>query len=141
MCELYNSIHDYAAIQRVCGRAMACDELSEDVHYWMIRSWVEMGYADDALKQYETAVEILYEKLGIHRSDRMKELYDEILGMNKNSTEVTMDDIYEEIQEEDPNGVFFLRVYGISGNIQTGSQTGAAVRQCRVYAASDYKDK
>ena len=120
---------------------MACDELSEDVHYWMIRSWVEMGDADDALKQYETAVEILYEKLGIHRSDKMKELYDEILGMNINSAEVTMDDIYEEIQEEDPNGVFFLRVYSISGDIQAGSQTGAAVRQCRVYAASDYKDK
>lgn len=107
LCELYNSIRDYAAIQRVCGQVMTCDELSEDVHYWMIRSWVEMGDADDALKQYETAVEILYEKLGIHRSDRMKELYDEILGMNINSAEATMDDIYEEIQEEDPNGVFF----------------------------------
>ena len=106
MCELYNSIRDYAAIQRVCGQAMTCDELSEDVHYWMIRSWVEMGDADDALKQYETAVEILYERLGIHRSDRMKKLYDEILGMNINSAEATMDDIYEEIQEEDPNGVF-----------------------------------
>ncbi len=107
LCELYDEIQDYTAIQKVCGYAMSFDEFSEDVHYWMIRSWVGMGNADRALKQYETAVEILYEKLGIHRSKKMKELYEKILGMNKNSLQATMDDIYGEIQEEHPEGVFF----------------------------------
>ena len=39
------------------------------------------------------------------------------------------------------NGVFFCEYTVFQGDIQAGSQTGAAVRQCRVYAASDYKDK
>lgn len=107
LCGLYNSIQAYDKIQKVCGGALASDELNEDVHYWIIKSWVELGDIDNALKQYETAVKILYEKLGIHCSQKMKELYDEILSMSKTTVQATMDDIYGEIQEDDPNGVFF----------------------------------
>lgn len=107
LCELYNSIQDYEEIQKVCGYALSCDELNEDIHYWLIKSWVAMGDLDNALKQYETAVRILYEKLGIHRSQKMQTLYDEILRMSKKNLQATMDDIYDEIQEQDPNGVFF----------------------------------
>lgn len=107
LCELYSNIRAYEKIQNVCGYAMSCDELNEDTHYWLIKSWVELGDIENALKQYDTAMKILYERLGIHRSQKMRELYDEILGMNKDSAQATMDDIYGEIQEEDPNGVFF----------------------------------
>lgn len=37
----------------------------------------------------------------------MQELYDEILGMNQNASQATLEDIYGEIQEQDPEGVFF----------------------------------
>lgn len=107
LCELYSSIQDYEKIQKVCGYALSCDELNENVHYWLIKSWVGVGDIDNALKQYETAVQILYEKLGIHRSQKMQELYDEILRISKTNSQATMDDIYGEIQEDDPNGVFF----------------------------------
>ena len=74
-------------IQKICGQVLANDELSEDAHYWLIKSWIGLGDTDDALKQYETAVEILYEKLGtLQIPDRMQELYDEILGMNQNTS-------------------------------------------------------
>lgn len=107
LCELYSSVHAYDKIQNVCGYAMSCDELNEDTHYWLIKSWVGQGNIENALKQYDTAMKILYERLGMHRSQRMRELYDEILGMSKDIAQATMDDIYGEIQEEDPNGVFF----------------------------------
>lgn len=107
LCELYSRAHAYEKIQKVCGYAMSCDELNEDVHYWLIKSWVELGDIENALKQYDTAMKILYERLGMHRSQKMRDLYDEILGMNKTSVQATMDDIYGEIQEQDPNGVFF----------------------------------
>lgn len=107
LCELYSSVHAYDKIQNVCGYAMSCDELNEDTHYWLIKSWVGQGNIENALKQYDTAMKILYERLGMHRSQKMRELYDEILGMSKDIAQATMDDIYGEIQEEDPNGVFF----------------------------------
>lgn len=107
LCELYSSVQAYEKIQNVCGYAMSCDELNEDTHYWLIKSWVGLGNIENALKQYDTAMKILYERLGIHRSQKMRELYDEILGMSKESVQATMDDIYGEIQEQDPNGVFF----------------------------------
>ena len=72
---------------------MLCDELNEDIHYWQIRSWIGLGDTDNALKQYETAVKILYGKLGTYSSRKMQELYDEILGMNQNASQATLEDI------------------------------------------------
>ena len=91
VCELCNSMQEYDKVQKICGQVLANDELSEDAHYWLIKNWIGLGDTDNALKQYETAVKILYEKLGTYSSRKMQELYDEIL----------------EIQEQDPEGVFF----------------------------------
>lgn len=105
-CELCNSMQAYEKIQKICGQVLANDELSEDAHYWLIKNWIGLGDTDNALKQYETAVKILYEKLGTYSSRKMQELYDEILGMNQNASQATLEDIYGEIQEQDPEGVF-----------------------------------
>lgn len=107
LCELYEEVKAYDKIQRICSYALTCDELNEDVHYWLIRSWAELGDIDNALKQYDTAVRILYERLGIHRSQKMQELYEQILNMSSRFGQATMDDIYEDIRESDPNGIFF----------------------------------
>lgn len=106
-CELCNSMQEYDKVQKICGQVLANDELSEDAHYWLIKNWIGLGDTDNALKQYETAVKILYEKLGTYSSRKMQELYDEILGMNQNASQATLEDIYGEIQEQDPEGVFF----------------------------------
>lgn len=105
-CELCNSMQEYDKVQKICGQVLANDELSEDAHYWLIKNWIGLGDTDNALKQYETAVKILYEKLGTYSSRKMQELYDEILGMNQNASQATLEDIYGEIQEQDPEGVF-----------------------------------
>lgn len=107
LCELYSETEEYEKIQKVCGYALICDELNEEVHYWLIKSWVELGKVDHALKQYETAVKILYEKLGIARSQKMEILYEEILCMSSNFAHVSMDEVYDDIQEAEPEGAFF----------------------------------
>lgn len=109
ICELYDQNQDYNKIQILCSYALTCDELDEDIHYWLILSWVRQEDMDNALKQYETAEKILYEKLGIHRSEKMQELYEAIISMTGNSGQATMDDIYDDIQEENPCGVFFCK--------------------------------
>ena len=106
-CELCNSMQEYDKVQKICGQVLANDELSEDAHYWLIKNWIGLGDTDNALKQYETPVKILYEKLGTYSSRKMQELYDEILGMNQNVSQAALEDIYGEIQEQDPEGVFF----------------------------------
>ena len=100
-------MQEYDKVQKICGQVLANDELSEDAHYWLIKNWIGLGDTDNALKQYETAVKILYERLGTYSSRKMQELYDEILGMNQNASQATLEDIYGEIQEQDPEGVFF----------------------------------
>lgn len=107
LCELYSTVGEYEKIQKICGYALTCDELNEEVHYWLIKSWVELGKIDHALKQYDTAVKILYEKLGIGRSLKMQTLYEEILCMSTNWGHASMEDVCEDIQEEEPQGAFF----------------------------------
>jgi len=69
-------MQEYDKVQKICGQVLANDELSEDAHYWLIKNWIGLGDTDNALKQYETAVKILYEKLGTYSSLKMQELYD-----------------------------------------------------------------
>lgn len=107
LCELYEEVKAYDKVQNICRYALSCDELNEDAHYWLIRSWVELGDIDNALKQYNTSVRILYEKLGVHRSQKMQELYEDIICMSNGAGYATIDDIYDDIRESDPNGVFF----------------------------------
>lgn len=106
LCELYSKVNEYEKIQKVCRYALSCDELREDIHYWLIKSWVELGKIDDALKQYDIAVKILYEKLGIGRSQKMRELYEEILCMNNDSGYASIEEVYDDICEEELKGAF-----------------------------------
>lgn len=107
LCEFYSETEEYEKIQKICSYALFCDELNEEIHYWLIKSWVELGKIDHALKQYETAVKILYEKLGIARSQKMEILYEEILCMSSNFAHASMDEVYNDIQETEPEGAFF----------------------------------
>lgn len=107
LCESYSQVKEYEKIQKICDYAMSCDELNEDIHYWYVKSWVELGKADHARKQYDMAVKILYEGLGVGRSLKMQELYEDILRINDGFGYASIDDIYDDIREDDPKGTFF----------------------------------
>ncbi|MFR4711540.1 MAG: BTAD domain-containing putative transcriptional regulator [Blautia wexlerae] len=112
-CELCNSMQEYDKVQKICGQVLANDELSEDAHYWLIKNWIGLGDTDNALKQYEIAVKILYEKLGTYSSRKMQELYDEILGMNSERFPGNAGKISTAKYRSRIRRVFFLRIHGI----------------------------
>lgn len=106
LCGLYDKIKDYDRMTSLCEAALDCDATDEDVHCWIIRSWIGKGDLDRAMAQYDQAEQTLYGKLGIYRSERLGRLYDEIIRI-KNTGTSSMDQVYEDICESEPNGVFF----------------------------------
>ena len=106
LCVLYDRTGDYMKIHQICAYAITCDEVNEEMHYWLIRSWIEMGDMENALKQYEIASQILHSRLGVRRSRRIQELYEQILKMDHNLEKATLEDVCSHIEEPDPSGVF-----------------------------------
>ena len=106
LCSLYEKTQDYEKMTTLCEAALDCDSLDEDMHCWIIRSWIGRGELDRAMTQYNEAERNLYGKLGIYRSERLGRLYDEIIQI-KNTGTASMNDVYEDICEGDPSGVFF----------------------------------
>lgn len=106
LCVLYDQTGDYKKIHQICAYGITCDEVNEDMHYWLIRSWIKMGDMENALKQYEVASQILHSRLGIRRSRRIQALYEEILKMDHNLEKATLEDVCSNIKEPELSGVF-----------------------------------
>lgn len=111
LCAMLAEDQQYERMKKVCEYALGCDEYEEDIYYWLIKSWIGLGDIECALEQYEIAVKNLYDRMGIHRSARMGDLYEEIISM-KHTQIATMDEIYQNICEEEAGEVFFCE-YGI----------------------------
>jgi ATP/maltotriose-dependent transcriptional regulator MalT/DNA-binding SARP family transcriptional activator len=61
-------------------RALAEDELREDVHRRIIRVYADAGRRSDALAQYRDCRETLEHELGVEPSQETQELYEEVAG-------------------------------------------------------------
>lgn len=78
-----------------------------DFRHYAKQARIRQDDIHEKIKKYETAVKILYEKLGIARSQKMEVLYEEILCMSSNFAHASMDEVYNDIQETEPEGAFF----------------------------------
>lgn len=105
LVELYSRMKNYMGMEKVCRKALEEDNLDEDLHYWLIKALLGRNNQQLALSHYKKATQILYDNLGIRNSERLKEAYQELLSV-KNVHMTSFEELYSEICEEEPEGVF-----------------------------------
>jgi LuxR family maltose regulon positive regulatory protein len=76
-CEARGAVDEAVAWYR---RALAEDELREDVHRRIMRVYAEAGRRSDALAQYRECQQTLEQELGVEPSPETQELYEELVG-------------------------------------------------------------
>lgn len=88
----------YDELSDLCLRASELDPMDESLHIMAIRALLYQGRNSAALSHYENATEMLYRNLGVRPSDELRELYTEIMSVEKGmetDLEVIQADLHE----------------------------------------------
>lgn len=79
LADLYLARKDYPAVTGVCQRVLYLDEYQEKTHQFLIRSYLEQGQRQLALRQYRRCVQALETGLDLPPSAETHQLYQRIL--------------------------------------------------------------
>ncbi len=107
LAELYISAERYDELERICNEALSIDNVDEQLHYYLIYARVKNQNLKLAMESYEKACEILHRELGVRNPAKLKEIYEELLKMNKGVEAENMERVQEDMLETHAEGVFF----------------------------------
>ncbi len=131
VADLYERHEMFAEIIAVCKKALTIDECEEKIHLKLIQAMVNSGDSKSALKQYEYATNLFYNKLGINPSSELKKLYRDIVKTEK-AMELDLNVIKDELRERDKiNGAFvceyefFKDIYRLEARVS--QRTGQSI--------------
>ncbi|MCD7947760.1 MAG: hypothetical protein LUG13_05620 [Oscillospiraceae bacterium] len=74
----------YDEMYDLCNHAQRFETLDEGLHIMMIRALLHQGKDAAALSHYEIATELLYRNLGVRPSEELRDLYTDIMKMERN---------------------------------------------------------
>lgn len=104
--DIFHNKKLYLAAAELSGLALTIDSYDEKFYYHHIFSLYQSGNQQGAIKQYNFATTLFYEKFGINPSDDLKALYRTIIQTRK-SLETDLDIIKEQLNESANTGAFF----------------------------------
>lgn len=123
----------YDDVISVCQKATVVDPYDEELHYWLILSLYNTGEKQQALKHYEYVTDMFFSRFGVTPTDRLTNLYKEIIA-ETNDSQMDLSVIKEELEEDYKPGAFFCEyaifkeIYHL--NMRTLARTGAASHLC-----------
>jgi DNA-binding SARP family transcriptional activator len=107
LAKLYDSAKNYEEMALILGKALSRDNIDDELHYWNIRSLMGQNKMDLAWSHYKKARELLYRNLGVRKTEKMTQIYRELLSQNQ-TLELDVNKISEEMEErESPHSVYF----------------------------------
>jgi len=128
--ELLSICGRYEEMAEVCLKAIQVDTYDERLHVLLLRALLAQGKHAAAQSHYERATDFLYRNLGIHPSKELRELYSEIMDVQK-SLETDLLVIQQGLGEDYEKGAFvcefgfFKEAYRIANRL--AGRTGVSV--------------
>lgn len=110
LARLYNKNHCFEKLEQLTIKALEQDNLDEELHYWAIKGLIGQNKLNLALEHYDEACKLLYKNLGIHQSEYLGQVYQELLSL-QNVKDLSLEDICKDIDEKEELGAFFCE-YG-----------------------------
>ncbi len=112
LCEIYKNARKWDLLEKVCNQALAVDAYDEDIHCWMLESLKGQKKYKLAVSHYERAGKLFYENMGIRVSDRMQEIYQNLMHESGGSISDITGMIDETREHERPSGAYLCE-YGV----------------------------
>jgi DNA-binding SARP family transcriptional activator len=107
LAKLYDSEKKYEEMTLILRKALGRDNIDDELHYWNIRSLMGQNKMDLAWSHYKKARELLYRNLGVRKTEKMTQIYRELLSQNQ-TLELDVNEISEDMAErESPHSVYF----------------------------------
>lgn len=106
LCEKYLKRGLYREIDQLCSEAIVGNYADEMVYCYRIQALIRLGNVQSAIEQYEKARSIMEKELGIRKTAMLNKVYEELLAMNKSEVAYDIEDVKEDMQENEPEGVF-----------------------------------
>lgn len=105
--KLYEDTKRYGKMERVCINALRYDPVDEQFHCMLIQSMIYQNKLEYAAKYYERAERILFSSLGIRKSTKLREVYEQLKQMKSEVMAAAIYDINQEMDEnENPDGAY-----------------------------------
>lgn len=111
LAKLLENEHMYDEMLNICNYALQIDSLDEKLHILLIKAYLRQGNNKAALNHYKIASEILYKNLGVKPSPELKNLYHEIMKIQK-ELETNLSKIQSELKEHNDISGAFVCEYG-----------------------------
>jgi len=124
----------YYDVISLCQTAIAIDPYDENLHYELLSAMLVTGARQAAMMHYEKVVDLFYNEFGLNLSERMTDLYKELIKTN-NSIEVDLSVIRDKLQEPSANPGAFYCEYSLFKEIyhlqsRTVGRSGQSVYLC-----------
>lgn len=104
---LYEETKQYEKMEKVCANALRYDNIDERLHCYLIQSMIFQNKLELASEYYDRAEKMIYSTLGIRKSIKLKEVYEQLVQMK---SEVGASEVHEVNQEmtedENPEGAY-----------------------------------
>ena len=102
----------FSEIVELCSNSLQIEPFDERLHAILITSLMKQGKNNHAINHYQTATELLYQRLGVHPSPELREIYMKIMNQ-QNSLETDLELIQNDLKETTYNlGAYFCE-YGV----------------------------
>ena len=105
LLKYYLEIKQYELVERLSKQALDYDPLNERLHYYLIKALKRQDKQSLAKQHYLNTEKFLFDELGIHPSEELQQLYEELIS-NQSIKEVTMNEIQNGIVESTISGAF-----------------------------------
>lgn len=126
LCECYVRAEKYENLEQLCSQALQQESLDEELYCYLIKALAGKNKIGSALEVYENACRTLQQQLGTCELSKLKGVYDKLLRQNKSRKCAGIAQVHQDIAEQNPAGAFFVRVSGLSGNLQASVRKTAA---------------
>ncbi len=106
LAELYAKVERYEDMERLCSEALKYENADEQIYCYQIEARMRCGKIGLALESYDKAKTIMEKELGIRKTTVLNKVYEELLSMSKGQSSYNIHEVKEDIEEENPQGVF-----------------------------------
>lgn len=104
---LYMKEERYEDVEHLCTEVLEYDSVDEWLHCTLITSLIRQNKQKLAMQQYEEAVKLLYDALGVRNSAQLKAVHEELLKMSKGADAEGIENVHEDMTEkEEPEGAY-----------------------------------
>lgn len=107
LANIYAEEERYNELEKLCNKALTFEYGDEQIYCYLIEARMRMKKVQLAFESYEKAKTIMDKELGVRKTTMLNKVYDELLAVTKGKDSYDIDQVKEDMNEENMNGVFF----------------------------------